>query len=109
MPQDSPTNPVTDVELLRYVNGAPTETAYAEAKNAEAWDLVSGYIGTATVPDAVLVGAVLEVGSKLWNRRSATGSEAQWDTTAAMPALPAKDPMVTVYATLNRYLTGGFA
>lgn len=96
--------------LIEYVGGSEAEDAeFAAEKWAEAATLVRDYVGGAQVPDEVLHGAVLEVGSKLWGRRAASGSEAQFDTLTAGPVLPARDPLVTVYATLNRYLPGAFA
>lgn len=101
---------VTPQELISYVGGnEATDAEFAAAKVNEASELVERYIDKADVPEPVLRGAVLEVGSKLWNRRSAGGNEAQIDTLEGAPVMPAKDPMVTVYATLDRYLSGGFA
>lgn len=102
---------VTPQELIAYVNGnEATDATFSAAKVNEASALVEQYIGAkAEVPEPVLRGAVLEVGSKLWNRRAAGGNEAQFDTLEGAPVMPAKDPMVTVYATLDRYLSGGFA
>lgn len=101
---------VTPQDLIAYVGGnEATDLAYATAKVAEALALVGEYVGDAEVPDEVLRGAVLEVGSKLWSRRSASGNEAQLDTLEGVGVMPAKDPMVTVYATLGRFLGGGFA
>lgn len=95
--------------LLAYVGAGPQDAEFAADKHAEALALVTAYVGTATVPPAVLDQAVLEVGSKLWARRSAPQGVAQYDTLGAAPAMAAKDPMVTVYPTLNRFLGGGFA
>lgn len=101
---------VTPQELIHYVGGnEATDATFATEKVAEATELISGYIGRCAVPGPVLRGAVLEVGSKLWSRRSAGGNEAQFDTIEGAPVMPARDPMVTVYATLDRYLSGGFA
>lgn len=98
------------IALIEYVGANEAEDgAFAAEKWAEADNLVRQYIGGAQVPAEVLHGAVLEVGSKLWGRRAASGSEAQFDTLTAGPVLPARDPLVTVYATLNRYLPGAFA
>lgn len=97
-------------QLIEYVGGQPAvDSEFAAAKWAEAKALVTKYVGEADVPDEVLTGAILEVGSKLWARRAATGNEAQVDTITAGPIMPARDPMTTVYATLNRFLPGGFA
>lgn len=105
---------VTGADLLAYLGGSTGDVALAQAKVAEAVALLTVYAGSAAphIPDPVWVGAVLEVGSKLYNRRSAAasaGTAGYGDAGELVPPLPAKDPLVTVHATLAPYLPGPFA
>lgn len=95
--------------LLAYVGASDADMAFATAKHAEALALVTAYVGSATVPPAVLDQAVLEVGSKLWARKSAPQGAAQYDTLGSAPAMTPRDPLVTVYPTLARFIGAPFA
>lgn len=114
MTTPTPDRAVTGADLLAYIGGQASDTAFAQAKVDEALALLEQHAGdsAAVVPDPVWVGAVLEVAAKLYNRRSSAasaGSVAYGDGGDLVPALPAKDPLVTVYATLAPFLPGGFA
>lgn len=95
--------------LLEYVGATADDADYAGEKWAEAHALVHQHVAGATVPGHVLDQAILEVGSKLWVRRRLQGNTGFGDAFDAAPVMAAKDPMVTVYATLGRFLPGGFA
>jgi hypothetical protein len=103
--------PTQVAALIAYVGGRTgPDDVFAEAKYDEASALVDQYVGVDNyVPAAVLDQAVLEVASKLWVRRSAPLGQAQYDTIDGAPILTPRDPMVTVYPTLDRFLPGGFA
>lgn len=112
MTTPTPDRDVTAADLLAYMGASSGDEAFATAKVAEAVELLAAHVGDAAVPDPVWVGAVLEVGAKLYNRRSSAasaGSVAYGDGGDLVPALPAKDPLVTVYAPLAPYLPGPFA
>lgn len=74
----------------------------------EASELVAAYVGESEVPERVLTGAVLEVGSKLWLRRNTANGTPTFDGVEQVQRAPI-DPLVTVYATLDRYVMGGLA
>lgn len=95
--------------LLERVNAQVDDLPFAEAKWAEAHGIVHAYIRDSTVPASILSETLLEVGSKLWARRGMQGEAGFGDTLQASPLLAAKDPMVTVYPILNRFIPGRFA
>lgn len=99
--------------LIAYVGGiVGTDGALAESAYEQASALVAEYVGTdalATIPAAILDGAILEVGSKLWARRNAPMGTIQVDTIDGTPIPTPRDPMTTVYPVLDRFLPGGFA
>ena len=97
-------------DLIAYVGGRPTvDDAFAGSKYDEARALVDAYIGDESVPTAISGPAVLEVAAKLWARRGAANGTVQYDTMDASPMPTPRDPMVTVYPVLARFLSGGFA
>lgn len=110
MPTDP--DPQGGTALLTYVMGSTTYTAepgdteFANAKYAEAFAIVTQYVGQAPVPPIVLHEAVLEVGSKLWERRAQPTARDGFDMTGP-PAMAPKDPMVTVYPVLDRWVLRG--
>lgn len=95
--------------LREYVGAQADETTFSEEKFTEAHALVHQYAHGAAVPAGVLTEAIKEVGSKLWARRAVQGNTGFGGGLEAVPQFAAKDPLVTVYATLDRYLFGGFA
>lgn len=91
-------------DLREYVGAPDSEQPYLETCLETATSLVTAYIGTAEVPANVLDSALLEVGAKLYARKGSTGGYTAGETTAAPSVLVARDPMVTVYPTLNPFL-----
>lgn len=97
-------------KLIDYVGGsAANDVELAKRKYAEALALVNEYVGETVVPDEVAREAVLEVGSKLWLRRNAPNGQAAYGFDDPMPVQAPRDPLVTVYPTLNRYVLRGLA
>lgn len=97
--------------LIAYVGGrTTTDDTFAGEKYDEAERLVARYIGDYRphVPDAVYDQAVLEVGAKLWARKSAPNGSYQYIEDGVAISVP-KDPMVTAGPILDRFLPGGFA
>lgn len=96
-------------DLIDYVGAHDSETERA----SECWDqavaLIAAFVGDAEVPAAVLKGARLEVGSKLWQRRNSPNGQAQYADMDAVPALAPRDPLITVYPVLRPFVGGGFA
>ncbi|NTW39350.1 MAG: hypothetical protein HGA44_05575 [Cellulomonadaceae bacterium] len=104
--------PATDpqVSLATYVDhtGVLTDAdPFVVQCWAEAGALVGAYVGTATLPQAVLHRARLEVGSELFHRRQAPNGVAQFAALDGAPVRVARDPMVGAYPILNRYVIGG--
>jgi len=94
-------------KLLNYVQGNPDDGDLAQRKYDEAFALVAAYVGDTDVPAAVANEAVLEVGSKLMARQATPNAREQYGEAGAPPVTAPKDPMVTVYPTLNRWVIGG--
>jgi hypothetical protein len=96
--------------LIAYVGARDSaDDVFAGAKYDEAFALVDAYVGTNYVPPIIKEQATLEVASKLWVRKSAPLGVAQFDTLDGNPIPTPRDPMVTVYPTLNAFLPAGFA
>lgn len=108
-------DPAGGAALINYVgNVAGEDAAYADTAYLSAYGLVVGYLGSLVLdeaqdsPDeadvAAVRGAILEVGSKLWDRRNAPGGEVTIDLDGTPARLAPRDPMVTVYPVLDRVL-----
>ncbi len=100
--------------LEAYVTaGASFTTAddgdYITACVMEAMELVDHEIGTAPVPDPVVDRAVIEVGSELYNRRSAPNGISQFASPDGGAVRIARDPMVGARPLLAPFLGLGFA
>lgn len=101
--------------VLAYVGArasSATDQAFAAAKYDEASALVLKYVGGAeqtAVPEEIVSGAILDVAAALWARKGAPQGQAQFDTIDSAPVSQPRDPMVSVYPVLNRFLEGGFA
>lgn len=99
-------------ELRAYVGAREDrDVEFSKEKWAEAHALVSTYLGTdlAAAPEQIVSQAILEVGAKLWARRTSPNGSAQIGPLgeAATPVLAPVDPMITVYPILRRYRTEG--
>lgn len=98
-------------DLREYVGGLATDEAYLKTCLATATALVTSYIGAplaeTDVPEDVVDSALLEVGSKLFARQQAPTTHAMGDTLGGGGMLVAKDPMVTAYPILNRFIVAG--
>ncbi len=88
-----------------------TDEAFIESCLDEAVALVDIYAGTAisSVPVAVLQRAYVEVGSELYNRRSAPNGISQFTSADGSAIRVARNPMVGAYPILQPFLPGGFA
>lgn len=101
--------------LTAYVTSGAAFTSqddgeYITACVVEAMELVNHEIGDATtVPDPVADRAVIEVGSELYNRRSAPNGISQFASPDGGAVRIARDPMVAARPLLAPYLGLGFA
>jgi hypothetical protein len=95
-------------KLKAYVGASDADNAFVSDCYDEAHLLVDRYIGTATVPAAIISRAKEEVGSELFHRRSAPNGIAQFATLDGSSAVRvARDPMTPAYAILNRWMPSG--
>lgn len=89
-------------QLALYTGAGPSDSAYVSECLTEALALVSRFVGSATVPEAVIDRAVIEVGSELFHRRQAPNGIAQFATADGSSAIRvARDPMVSAYPILT--------
>jgi hypothetical protein len=94
--------------LKAYVGASDSDNAFVSDCWDEAHLLVDKYVGTATVPAAIIARAKEEVGSELFHRRSAPNGIAQFATLDGSSAVRvARDPMTPAYAILNRWMPAG--
>lgn len=101
---------MTADDLSQYVGANADDTVFV----ASCWDradaLVAQYVGTVEVPQAILDGATLDVGSELYHRRNSPSGIAQFATAGdASPVRLARDPMTSVYPVLARWISPGVA
>lgn len=87
------------------------DQAFIEDCLDEAIAMVDNRCGTAVslVPMAVLHRAYIELGSELYNRKSAPNGISQFAAADGSAIRVARDPMVSVEPILQRFLPGGFA
>lgn len=71
--------------------------------------LVDQFIGSANVPAAIRLRAIVECGAELYNRRSAPGGIAQFATFDQAPLRIAKDSMVRSYDLLAPFVNSKLA
>lgn len=102
--------------LLEYVGGkAGKDEARAASCYVQALALVNRYIrdvveaGLDEEDIEAITGTVYEVGSKLWQRRNAPNGQDPYGDLGGTGGLAPKDPMVTAYPVLNRYVPPGLA
>ena len=98
---------LTWTDLQQYVNdkGSASQEFLTQCLTT-AVDLVTAYVGDRVVPVSVLRSATLEVGSKVYERRNSGAGDPYGDPSGGT-RLAAKDPLVTAYPLLNRYLVAG--
>lgn len=98
--------------LAKYV-GTPVagpDDDFVEQCWNEATTLVTKYVGTLTVPAAIITRATLECGSELFHRRSAPNGISQFAGFDGAPMRVARDPMVSARPLIDPYRTNaGFA
>ncbi len=98
--------------LAKYV-GTPVagpDDVFVKACWDEAELLVAKYVGTLTVPAAIILRAKLECGSELFHRRSAPNGISQFAGFDGAPMRVARDPMGSARPLIDPYRTNaGFA
>jgi hypothetical protein len=98
---------VTVDDLMDWVGGSYQDQQLLEKCLAQAALLVNEYKGDTFVPDPVLDHCFLQVGSELFNRRSAPSGITQFSSFDGAPIRVARDPMQSVYPILLRYVEAG--
>ena len=99
----------TTDDLLDYVGAQESDRDYLSKCLAQAIMLVNAYcVRTPEIPEDVLDGAYLQVGSELFHRKNAPSGIAQFSSLdGSTPVRVAKDPMTSVYPLLNRWVVNG--
>lgn len=108
---------VTAADLLAYVNpdqyaggSADPNDKFVASCVARAIAIVGKYIGDREVPEPIVDGAVLEVGSELYNRRKAPNGVAQFGQGDGTPTVfTARDPLIRAYPILDQWVPNGVA
>lgn len=98
---------ITATDLRTYCNAPPADETFLEELAQTAIALVEGYVGEASVPAPVVKQACLEVGAKLYQRRSAPMGDYGEAGGYGGSSLAPKDPMITAYPLLNRFIVQG--
>ncbi|MCB4209166.1 hypothetical protein [Arthrobacter sp. UM1] len=91
------------MELHAYL-GLSAESELTRDCAAQAETLVAQHIGTASVPEAILARAVLEVGADLYHRQRARLGVVGLDGPDVQPLRVRTDPMTAAYPLLRPYL-----
>lgn len=90
-------------ELKKYVAASDKDDLFVEACWEEAVELVSAFVGTATVPSYTYTRAVKETGAALFHRRNSQNGIAGFNA-QSVPVFTAKDPMNAVYPMLRPFV-----
>ena len=99
---------VTTDDLLDFVGGQESDRDFAEKCLAQAMMLTNAYCLRAEVPEEILDNSYLQVGSELFHRRNAPSGIAQFSSLdGTSPIRVAKDPMMSVYHLLDRWVQRG--
>lgn len=93
---------VTGPDLETFVGS--DDATFCASCVAEGQALVDAYVGDSEVPTAILDRAVLEVSSELFHKRSAPQGIAQFADFDGGPVRVARDPMLTAYTLLGRWV-----
>lgn len=93
-------------DLRGYVGASVSDNAFLQDCLDTATALVDAYVGSNLIPDAVLENAYLQVGSEIYNRRSAPSGIAQFAAFDGAPVRVARDPMTSTYPMLNLFMVG---
>lgn len=94
---------VTVAQLQDYVGSKETGT-FIQGCLDSALAMTQRFIGTTSVPSAVIDQAVLQVASELFHRRSAPNGISQFADLSGNPVRVARDPMVAAYDILRPYV-----
>lgn len=94
-------------DLQEYVNDRGTASqAFITRCLDTATDLVTAYIAGHTVPESVLESAILETGSKVFQRRNAPNGTFE-DPALGGTTMAPRDPMITAYPLLQQFVKAG--
>lgn len=100
------------IERLATFLGVSSGICDLDSALSTAEAMIEGYCGAALVdvPTEVLDRATVELAAVIYRRKLAGGAGgAQFASPDSGPVMYARDPMVTIYPVLNRWLGGGFA
>ena len=97
---------VTVEQLADYV-GTKETTGFIETCLDGATQMISNYVGNASVPQATFDNCVLTVGSELFHRRSAPNGVTQFAAFDGQAVRVARDPMTSVYPILLQFVGVG--
>lgn len=100
---------MTVADLKAYVSPSqplrPSDDAYAATCWEQAQALITQYVGSATVPTAIVDRATLEVAAELFHRRQAPSGITQFATPEGSAGIRvARDPMIAAYDLLSPFL-----
>jgi hypothetical protein len=94
-------------DVRAYVGAGSNDDPFIEGCISQAQALVTEYVGSTEVPHTVMESVVTQVASELFHRRQAPSGISQFSTMDGSPMRVARDPLTSVYALLNRYVTMG--
>ena len=91
-------------DLAQYLEARDDQLSLVEQCWSEAVELVSAFVGTATVPQVMVDRATLETATELFNRRKATNGVVGFGSQDGVPVFVARDPMQRSYPLLRRWV-----
>jgi hypothetical protein len=98
---------VTFADLKAFVGSSASDDLFVQACWNTALELVTNFVGTNTIPTAVLDRATLMCGSELFHARQAPNGIAQFNGFDGQPVRIARDPMTPAYSLLGQYMVTG--
>jgi hypothetical protein len=97
-------------DLSEYIGAMAENSRLVTSCWEQADALVTQYVGSVEVPQEILNGAKLSVGSELYHRHNAPSGITQFAVPGAeSPVRLARDPMTSVYPVLARWVGAGVA
>ena len=94
-------------DVRAYVNAPSSDVQFIGSVLTEAQALVARYCGKTPVPVSVFDNAVTQTAAELYHRRNAPSGIASFAAIDGSVVRVALDPMKSVYAILDRYVSRG--
>ncbi len=94
-------------DLREYVGASVSDDTFLATCLGQAVELIEIYAGDQLIPDSILDGCYLTVGSEIYQRRNAPSGITNFASPDGSAIRLARDPLTSVYPILDRFVIGG--